>query len=120
MALYFDGDIYDDEAVEKEKLLQLLQYSDVKQVIKNAKHYLGSNVKVYVSTRANKKFMIMKPDGKWSHFGQIGFEDFTKHKNNDRRDAYLARATKIKGKWRDDPYSPNNMSIAILWEGMVK
>ncbi len=33
----------------------------------------------------------------------------------DRRKAYLARATKIKQNWKDDPYSKNNLSINLLW-----
>ena len=42
-------------------------------------------------------------------------EDWTFHKDNDRRNRYLARATKIKGNWRDNKYSPNNLSINLLW-----
>jgi hypothetical protein len=34
------------------------------------------------------------------------------------RKKYLARATKIKGNnWRDNPISPNNLAIKILWVG---
>jgi hypothetical protein len=36
---------------------------------------------------------------KMVHFGDIGFEDYTKHKDQERREAYLARATKIEGSW---------------------
>ena len=48
-------------------------------------------------------------------FEQWGYEDYTKHKDDDRRQRYLARATKIKGDWKEDKYSPNNLSIHILW-----
>ena len=69
---------------------------------------------VYESTRKNKKYMIH--DGHhFIHFGQMGYEDYTKHKDDDRRKRYLARATKIKGDWKEDKYSPNNLSIHILW-----
>jgi hypothetical protein len=33
------------------------------------------------------------------------------------RKKYLARATKIKGDWKDDNKSPNNLAIRILWLG---
>ena len=39
------------------------------QVIKNAKSYLGNDVIILPSTRKNTKFMIMKPDNKYVHFG---------------------------------------------------
>ena len=42
-------------------------------------------------------------------------EDYTLHGDKKRRDRYLKRATNIKGKWQDNPYSPNNLSINILW-----
>jgi hypothetical protein len=45
----------------------------------------------------------------------MGYEDYTKHKDPVRRQAYLKRATKIKGDWKDNKYSPNNLSINILW-----
>jgi hypothetical protein len=59
--------------------------------------------------------MIEKPDGKWAHFGQIGYEDYTKHKDEYRRMNYLLRSSNIKGNWKNDMYSPNNLSINILW-----
>ena len=46
---------------------------------------------------------------------QLGYEDYTKHKNKSRRKNYLARSTKMKGKWKKNKYSPNNLSIHILW-----
>ena len=59
--------------------------------------------------------MIIGLNGKAVHFGQIGYEDYTKHNDLNRRNAYLARATRIKGNWKDDPYSPNSLSINLLW-----
>jgi hypothetical protein len=34
---------------------------------------------------------------------------------NKKRKQYRARATKIRGDWKDDPQSPNNLAINILW-----
>ena len=57
-------------------------------------------------------------------FGRRGYKDFIQYAMQDgdevaqqKRAAYLARATKIKGDWRDDKYSPNSLAINILWGG---
>jgi hypothetical protein len=89
--------------------------SDKQEVIKKAKNYLGSDVKIRPSTRKDKKFMVENPKGKMVHFGAKGYDDFTKHKDDTRRQNYLSRATKIKGDWKKDKYSPNNLAINILW-----
>ena len=59
--------------------------------------------------------MIKTPEGKIVHFGQMGYEDYTKHKDKDRRARYLARAENMHGEWRNKPFSPNNLSIHLLW-----
>ena len=59
--------------------------------------------------------MIIGLNGKAVHFGQIGYEVYTKHNDLNRRNAYLSRATKIKANWKEDPCSPSNLSIALLW-----
>lgn len=69
---------------------------------------------LYVSTRKNKKYMLFN-GCKTVHFGQLPYEDYTKHRNKTRRQNYLTRATNIKGKWKTDPYSPNNLAIHLLW-----
>ncbi len=96
---------------------QLIKYSNPEIAQKNANKYLGKQALLYTSTRKDKKYMIKDPDGKWVHFGGMNppMEDFTKHKDEKRRNAYLSRATKIKGDWKDNPYSSNNLSIHILW-----
>ena len=86
------------------------------QVIKNAKLFLGNDVIILPSTRKNKKFMVLNPDNKYVHFGDNRYEDFTQHKDKDRQQKYLNRSSKIKGNWKDNKYSPNNLSINILWK----
>ena len=49
------------------------------------------------------------------HFGHIDYQDFTKHNDLKRREAYLNRAYNIRGKWLDNKYSPNNLAINLLW-----
>jgi hypothetical protein len=102
--------------IGKGKSQDISDFSDVDKVKRNAEQYFGRKVPIYLSLRKNKKFCIQKPDGTWSHFGQMGYEDFTKHGNRMRQHNYLNRAYGIKGDWKDDPYSPNNLSINLLWQ----
>lgn len=96
------------------------QQSNINKVIKNLKLYCNENnlpiKELYISTMKNKKFMIRNPiNNKLVHFGNSNYGDFTKHNDLIRQQNYLKRATKIKGNWKDNPYSPNNLSINLLW-----
>jgi len=91
-------------------------YSNPVKAQEKAFKFLGKTAILYFSSRKDKKYQIYDPNHqKWVHFGQIGYEDYTKHRNYNRRKQYLNRATKIKGNWKSNPYSPNNLSIHILW-----
>jgi len=92
----------------------ITKYSNLDEVYRKAKKYLGNDVKIYLSNKKDKKFMI-EHNGKFIHFGAYGMEDYTKHKDDERRDRYLKRASNIKGNWKDYKYSPNNLAINILW-----
>ena len=94
-------------------LLEL--YSNPKIAQKNAFDYLGKTAILKPSTRQGKKYMIYDPNGKWIHFGQLGYEDFTKHRDEKRKDNYLRRTSNMRGNWRNNSYSPNNLSRNILW-----
>lgn len=95
---------------------RLLKYSNPKQAQRMAYKYLGKTAKLYPSTNLKKKYDIYDPNhDKWIHFGQLGYEDYTKHKNKTRRKNYLTRSRGIKGDWKTNKYSPNNLSIHILW-----
>ena len=87
--------------------------SDIKKVNKLSK--LIYNKLVEPSTRKNKKYMILNDDNKYIHFGDIRFSDFTKHNDLERRKRYLNRARNIKGNWKKDKYSANNLAINLLW-----
>jgi len=91
------------------------KYSNPAKVYRRASKYLGKTAKIGLSTKKDKKYMVTTPNGKIVHFGQMGYEDFTKHNNKTRRKNYLARSTKIKGDWKKDKYSPNNLAIHLLW-----
>lgn len=94
--------------------MPLNNFSNPIEAERKAKKYLGKNTELLLSSKKDKKYMIIH-NNKKVHFGAMGYEDFTKHKDKERRDAYLKRATKIKGNWKDNKYSPNNLSINILW-----
>jgi hypothetical protein len=97
------------------KLEIVEQYSDIDKVVKNARKYLGKDAKLYLSTKKDKKFMVENPDGTMVHFGQIGYEDFTKHQDDKRRHNYLTRTAGMRGDWKNNKYSANNLAREILW-----
>lgn len=100
-----------------QKQALLTQFSNIDRVRQNAKKYFGHDKDVYISTRKNKKYMIADDEGRMIHFGSFSppMEDYTKHKNEMRRKNYLNRATQIKGDWKLNKYSPNNLAIHLLW-----
>ena len=81
------------------KFSELLEVSDPKQGILNAKKYFNNpNVTIYLSPEKNKKYAVINPyTNKLVLFGQTGYEDYTKHHDEQRRINYLKRASNIKG-----------------------
>ena len=99
-----------------ELLDDLYIYSNPKLAQKNAFELFGKNGILYKSTHKGKKYMIYDPfQNKFIHFGSIDYEDYLKHNNDRRRNAYLSRALNIRGNWAKNPYSPNSLAINILW-----
>lgn len=88
-------------------------YTNPNKVFQNAKRIYGNNVKIKLSTRKDKKYMLLNPDNnKWVHFGQIGYEDYTKHQDNKRRQLFKIR----NQKWAEqDLYSPGYLSYYLTW-----
>jgi hypothetical protein len=103
--------------------MNLNDCSNYNEVLKRAKHYYGNDVVLLPSTRATKKYMIFnKHTNRFVHFGGMGYLDYTKYiQLYDKKDAdlhrtrYLNRALKIRGDWMYDHYSPNYLSILLLW-----
>ena len=94
----------------------LKKYSNPIVAQKKAYKYLGKSAKLYPAKNPQKKYSIYDPnDKKWIEFGQIGYENFTKHKDKSRRKNYLTRSGKMKGNWKNNKYSRNNLSRIILW-----
>jgi hypothetical protein len=82
---------------------------------KKLNKYIGKYTPLFLSTRKDKKYMVLDPDGKKVHFGNINYEDFSKHMDLQRRASYISRASNIKGDWEKNKYSPNNLAIHVLW-----
>jgi hypothetical protein len=97
--------------MSKEELIY--KYSNPQSVRRLVDKYYGEDVELYLSTRESKKYMIKNPETeKMIHFGQIGAEDFTKHKNINRRNMFRIR----NAKWRlANKWSPAYMSYHLLW-----
>ena len=96
---------------------QLLTVSDPLIVKRNFKKYIPVETPdLFISNRKNKKYIIMDPKtNKFSHFGSLAYEDFTKHNDLQRQKIYIIRAKNINGFWRVDKFSPNNLSLYLLW-----
>jgi len=90
-------------------------YSNPKLAQQKAFQTLGPEAILNRSKTKNKKYCILSPEGKKINFGQMGYEDFTKHNDELRRYNYLNRTSKIRGNWKQNTYSPNNLSREILW-----
>ena len=98
----------------------------LEDVNENAKKY--GYTPVYFSNNNKFKLMILSPNNKLIHFGSAINNDFIiyqyledmkrepKGTAQKRRKAYLSRATNIKGNWKQDKYSKNNLAIKILWQ----
>ena len=92
-----------------EKLRKLEQVSNIHEVNRKAMQ-LHLN-EVHPSSQARYKYMIF--DGKkMVHFGDINYEDYTKHKDNKRRQNFRTR----NRRFADAPiYSPSFLSYYLLW-----
>jgi hypothetical protein len=69
---------------------------------------------LYLSNRKGKKWVAIFKDHKPVHFGGIGYEDYTHHKDPERRRLYIERHQK-KEDW-SNPYKAGTLSRYLLWE----
>lgn len=70
-------------------------------------------IEIKKSDRKDKKYMALFSDGTVIHFGASGFNDFTTHKDERRKELYLKRHFPREN-W-DDPYTAGSLSRWILW-----
>ena len=64
------------------------------------------------SNRKNKKFVIIMDDNMKHHFGQSGYEDYTIHKDIERKNRYLKRSSNQP---QDNIHSPAFWALNLLW-----
>lgn len=84
-----------------------------KSVEKSLHKYYGNDVKLYPSSRKDKKFMIFNPENKRIHFGQSGYDDYhSSNKDEEKRYRFLKR----NAKWKDaNKWTPAHLAYWILW-----
>lgn len=102
--------------IEFEKKILLLTVSNPKKVIERARQYLGDDIKIYISPIKNKKYRIYNPNGKAIDFGDLRYKDFTYTNDEIKKNNYLKRSANIRGNWKDDKYSANNLARVLLWD----
>jgi hypothetical protein len=116
------------------KLSELIKISDPAEVKRRFEKYRGTTrATIEPSPRADKTSLIRvatvpgvptgtagavriegRVNGRAVHIGST-LADFTKHGDEVRRKSYLARTAGIKGDWRDDKWSANNLARELLW-----
>lgn len=83
-------------------------------VFQKFQRYKGrDDATIALSPRPDKKYVV-RVGNRSIHFGST-LPDFTQHHDQRRRERYLKRARGIKGCWRADKYSANNLAIHLLW-----
>lgn len=70
------------------------------------------------STRKGKRFMVILPDGKKVHFGAEDGETYLEHKDDDKKEAWLARhgSKEMNEDWsKDGMHTAGFYSRWLLW-----
>ncbi len=102
------------------KLNDLVKISDPAEVKRRFEKYRGTvKATIEPSPRADKKYLVRVAGaggvrGRATHIGST-LADFTKHGDEAKRKSYLARSAGIRGDWRDDKWSANNLARELLW-----
>jgi len=91
---------------------KICEVSNPEIVLKQLKKYYGDDVDLYLSSSKNKKYMVFNEEGRKVHFGSILYQDYTKHKDKQRRDNFRNR----NKRWKDaDKFTPAHLSYYLLW-----
>ncbi len=71
------------------------------------------NIDIMFSPKVTKKYRFVNPEtNKYVDFGQMGYEDYTKHKDKERLKKFKTR----NAKWyKAEKYSPAWASAKLLW-----
>ena len=71
------------------------------------------NIIIKPSNKPDKKYMAIIDDKKTVHFGAAGASDYTKHKDKERKERYLARHENNE-QW-NNPLTAGFYATNILW-----
>lgn len=89
--------------------------SNPTKVKKNFNKYKGNdNAVLSLSSKPDKKYKVIH-NGKTTHFGST-LPDYTKTGDETKKKSYLARSGGIKGDWKNNKYSANNLARNLLWK----
>ena len=96
---------------------KLKKVSNFSEVLRRFRSRFGKKATLMVSRDGKHKYEAFFPNlGIKRKFGDIHYEDFTKHKDKKRRRNFRTRASHNKGShWKKDRYSPNRLAIDLLW-----
>jgi len=111
---YLDGSYgqFNDEEYEG-KYYTLTGFSNPEKALMRANQIFGDDVKLYISNRKNKNYMLLNPEtNKYIHFGYLFNEDNTY--NDDFKKLYTFKKRNQRFKDRE-PYSSAYLSYHILW-----
>lgn len=103
-----------------------MKASDVKReggkLVYRGHEFDGFNKPKNAPDGAKEKKMVLAKKGddvKLVRFGLRGMSDYTKHKDSERRENYLARSGGIRNKsgqlTKDDKFSANYWARKVLW-----
>ena len=82
---------------------------------------------VSLATDGEHKIAVKAPDGSVRYAGRVGYGDYhiytfleskgdvPKGTATEKQKGYSSRASKIKGDWKSDRYSPNQLAQSLLW-----
>lgn len=96
-------------------------------VRKQAKKFGYNPKSITFATNGKHKFQIETPTGKIVRFGRVGYGDFIiwsylewkgevpRGYASKKRNTFHASHSAIKGNWKSNPYSPNNLALRLLW-----
>jgi hypothetical protein len=99
----------------------------LRDVRKKAKDAGYDPTTVEFATDGEHKVQIHTPDGRTVKFGRVGYGDYLvwSHKEGRgdvpngtadmKRKVFRISHSAIRGKWRSDRFSPNNLALALLW-----
>jgi hypothetical protein len=98
------------------------------QIARKTAHKNGYNPSsINFSDNGVHKLEIIDNNGKVKKFGRVGYGDFIiysfleknkqvpKGLSAQKRNTFQASHSKIKGNWKSNPFSPNNLALRILW-----